>query len=258
MQAGSTLNPSPTPAAVHTPRFWLDEPLHAGDELPLPKRVAHHAINVLRLRDGAAVVLFNGQGGEAQAVLNTRQRSARIERLVSVERESKLSLTLVQAWLVNVKLDWVVEKFVELGGTRLILVPTQRGVVKLSGERLRLRVEHLREVIISACAQSGRTRLPVLEAATSLEQGLRSGAQNAQPMLLMPGASQSLAQAAHGQTALALGVGPEGGFDERETALASALGFQAVHLGPRILRTETAGLAAMAALQAQAGDWLQP
>ncbi|HRK57900.1 MAG TPA: RsmE family RNA methyltransferase, partial [Burkholderiaceae bacterium] len=126
--------------------------------------------------------------------------------------------------------------------------------VKLSGERLRLRVEHLREVIISACAQSGRTRLPALEAAASLEQGLRNGAQNAQPVLLMPGASQSLAQAAHGQTALALAVGPEGGFDEREAALASMLGFQAAHLGPRILRTETAGLAAMAALQAQAGD----
>lgn len=240
---------------MHTPRFWLDEPLQAGDELPLPRRLAHHAINVLRLRDGAAIVLFNGQGGEAEATLNAQQRSARIERMLPIERESRLNLTLVQAWLVSIKLDWVVEKFVELGGKRLILVPTQRGLVKLSGDRLRSRIEHLREVIISACAQSGRTRLPALEAATSLEQGLRSGAQDAHPLLLMPGAARSIAQAASGHHALTIAVGPEGGFDEREVALANAIGFEAAHLGPRILRTETAGLAALATLQAQAGDW---
>lgn len=243
---------------MHTPRFWVDEPLSAGQELTLPSRIAHHAINVLRMRDGTNIILFNGRGGEAQATLNVRNHSAQIECLIDIERESTLKITLVQAWLVNVKLDWVAEKFVELGGARLILVPTQRSVAKLSGERLRSRVGHLREVVVSACAQSGRTRVPSVQATGSLEQGFRAAADNAHPLLLLPGATHSITQAASAHRAVAVAVGPEGGFDESEVQLARSIGYRPVHLGPRILRTETAGLAAVAALQAQAGDWTQP
>ncbi len=239
---------------MHTPRFWLDEPLAAGQEVPLPQRIVHHAINVLRLRNGAPVVLFNGRGGEARAALNTRSHTALIERVEAIDRESPLQITLVQAWLVNVKLDWVVEKFVELGASRLIIVPASRCVAKLSGDRLRSRIDHLREVVISACCQSGRTHIPSVNASGTFEQGLATAAAEARALLLVPGATASVAQAAAGHTRVAIAVGPEGGFDENEIGLATELGYQPAHLGPRILRTETAGLTAIAQLQSRYGD----
>lgn len=239
---------------MHTPRFWLDEALSAGREVSLPPRVVHHAINVLRLRQGAPIILFNGRGGEARATLNARSYTALIEQVDAVERESPLTITLVQAWLVNVKLDWVVEKFVELGASRLIIVPATRCVAKLSGDRLRSRIDHLREVITSACCQSGRTRIPSVNAAGTLEQGLTTAASEACPLVLLPGAKDSVTTAAASHTRVAVAVGPEGGFDDGEVTLATQLGYRPAHLGPRILRTETAGLAAIAQLQAKYGD----
>ena len=236
------------------PRFWIDEDLSVGRVIPLPQRVAHHALHVLRLRDGAAITLFNGRGGEFSARLDAAARSACVERFDAVERESPLAITLVQAWLVNVKLDWVAEKVVELGAARLLLVPAARSVAKLSGERLRSRVDHLREVVVSACCQSGRTRIPVVEAAGSLEQGLVLAAADATAIQLVPSSQQSLLAAAGDARRIAIAVGPEGGFDDDEVALAARIGYRHAHIGPRILRTETAGLAAIAQLQARLGD----
>ncbi len=239
---------------MHTPRFWLDEALSEGREVSLPQRIVHHAVNVLRLRNGAPIVLFNGRGGEARAILNARTYTAMVEHVDAVDRESPLLITLVQAWLVNVKLDWVVEKFVELGASRLIIVPASRCVAKLSGDRLRSRIDHLREVIVSACCQSGRTSIPSVHAAGTMEQGLTTAAADSRALLLVPGAAQSLVAAAADSPRITIAVGPEGGFDDSEMALATQLGYRPAHMGPRILRTETAGLAAIAQLQAQYGD----
>lgn len=239
---------------MSTPRFWIDEDLKVGREVALPQRVAHHALNVLRLRSGAAITLFNGRGGEFAARLDAEARTARIERFDAVERESPLTITLVQAWLVNIKLDWIAEKIVELGATRLVIVPAARCVAKLSGERLRSRVDHLREVVISACCQSGRTRIPVVNAAGSFEQGLTIAAADATAIQLAPHSEQSLATAAGQARRITIAVGPEGGFDDDEMALAARIGYRPAHLGPRILRTETAGIAAIAQLQGRFGD----
>ncbi len=239
---------------MHAPRFWLDEALGEGREVSLPQRIVHHAVNVLRLRNGAPIILFNGRGGEARAILNARTYTAMVEHVDAVDRESPLFITLVQAWLVNVKLDWVVEKFVELGASRLIIVPASRCVAKLSGDRLRSRIDHLREVIVSACCQSGRTSIPSVHAAGTMEQGLTTAAADSRALLLVPGATQSLVAAAADSPRITIAVGPEGGFDDSEMALATQLGYRPAHMGPRILRTETAGLAAIAQLQAQYGD----
>lgn len=239
---------------MSTPRFWIDDELAVGREISLPQRVAHHALHVLRLRNGAAITLFNGRGGEFAARLDAEARIARIERFDAVERESPLAITLVQAWIVNVKLDWITEKIVELGATRLVIVPAARSVARLSGERLRGRVDHLREVVVSACCQSGRTRIPVVSAAGSFEQGLTMAAADATAIQLVPRSEQSLAAAAGDARRIAIAVGPEGGFDDEEMALAARIGYRPAHLGPRILRTETAGIAAIAQLQGRLGD----
>ena len=236
------------------PRFWIDDELTVGREVSLPQRVVHHALNVLRLRNGAPITLFNGRGGEVAARLDATARTAHVERFDAAERESPLAITLVQAWLVNIKLDWVAEKIVELGATRLVIVPSARSVAKLSGERLRSRVEHLREVATSACCQSGRTRIPSINAAGSLEQGLAMAAEGASAILLVPEATQSLLAAAGKAQRIAIAVGPEGGFDDEEVSLAARIGYRPAHIGPRILRTETAGMAAIAQLQARLGD----
>ena len=171
-----------------------------------------------------------------------------------IDRESPLAVTLVQAWVVTSKLDWIVEKSVELGVARVILVPTTRSVAKLSGDRLKLRIAHLRDVTVSACTQSGRTRIPSINAAGTLEDGLTLAAHDATAVVLSPGATQSAANAVGGARRVALAVGPEGGFDEAEMTLAARIGYRPAHLGPRILRTETAGLVGLAHLQARAGD----
>ena len=243
------------PPGGRAPRFWIDDELIVGREVPLPYSVAHHAVRVLRLRGRAPITVFNGRGGEYAATLDLDTRTALIERFDAVERESPVAITLVQAWIVNIKLDWLTEKCVELGATRFVFVPAARSITRLSGDRLRSRVDHLREVTISACCQSGRTRIPTIRAAGSLEEGLRlAAADDACAIMLAPNSGQSLPSAVGSTPRIALAVGPEGGFDDDEMSLAAGIGYRPAHLGPRILRTETAGLVAIAQLQARFGD----
>ena len=239
---------------TRTPRFWIDDDLIVGREVPLPDSVAHHAIRVLRLRGRSRITVFNGRGGEYVATLDLDARTALIERFDAVERESPVAITLVQAWIVNSKLDWLTEKCVELGAARFVMVPATRSVTRLSGDRLRSRMDHLRGVVASACCQSGRTRIPSVHAAGSLEQGLAMAAADSRALILLPASDQSVTAAADAARRVTLAVGPEGGFDDDELALAARIGYRPAHLGPRILRTETAGLAAIAQVQARFGD----
>ena len=238
-------------------RFFVDAALTEGDETPLPPEVAHHAVRVLRLREGDPVTVFNGKGGEFSAHLSVQgaRAWANLERFDPIERESSLAVTLVQAWVATDKLEWIAEKAVELGVTGITLVPTARSVVHLDGPRMERRLARLREIVVAACCQSGRNRTPAITAATSLERGLRDAvAQGARGIALDPRAPEPLLAAANAVAAVALAIGPEGGFDDNEQALAARAGYRPARLGPRILRTETAGLAALVVLQAMAGD----
>jgi 16S rRNA (uracil1498-N3)-methyltransferase len=210
----------------------------------------------LRLASGAPIVLFNGRGGEFLAVLRADDRHAfaTVQSFDPIERESSLDLTLIQAWISTDKLDWVVEKAVELGVTRIVLTPSARSVVRVEGERRTRRLSHLRLLIQSACAQCGRNRVPPLEAADTLPAAL-SLAGSAPLLALLPTAPHALVQEAATLRAARLLVGPEGGLSDDEIAMAFAAGASAARLGGRVLRTETAGLAALAAFQAVGGDY---
>lgn len=236
------------------PRFFVDLPLAAGQSLALPDAVAHHALRVLRLADGSAITLFDGRGGEyaARLTIDGKRATAHIERFDPVERESPLDLTLVQSWVATDKLDWIVEKAVELGARRIVFTPAERSVVRLTGERQARRLAHLTLLAQAACAQCGRNRVPALRAADTLAAALVAGG-DAPLLMLLPTADETLDRIATTAAARLL-VGPEGGFTEHEIATARAAGARAIRLGPRVLRTETAGLAALAALQAVAGD----
>jgi 16S rRNA (uracil1498-N3)-methyltransferase len=239
------------------PRFFVDLDLAAGATLALPDAVAHHAARVLRLRDGAAIVLFNGRGGEFGATLQVdgKHALARVHRFDPVERESPLPLMLVQAWVATDKLDWIIEKATELGVARIVLAPAERSVVRLQGERRERRLAHLRLLAIAACEQCGRNRVPAVTAVDTLAAALVASGSDAW-LILAPEAALPLAEAAPAAST-ALLVGPEGGFTPEEIAAAGQLGCRPVRLGPRVLRTETAGIAALAALQALRGDLLR-
>jgi 16S rRNA (uracil1498-N3)-methyltransferase len=237
-------------------RFYHDAPLVAGEEITLPQRVAHHATHVLRLRPGDPIAVFNGHGGEYQGRLLANARVLLLQ-YDPVEREPALQLTLLQSWIATDKLDWLVEKAVELGAAAILLAPARRSVVRLTDARRVKRVERLREIAIAACCQCGRNRIPVIESFGDLEPALLAGAARSQlAVWLQPTADRSLTALARAAaaTATTVAVGPEGGFDDTETALALRCGYQPCRLGPRVLRTETAGVAALAALQAVAGD----
>ncbi len=239
---------------MSAPRFFVDADLAVGAGVALPDRVAHHALHVLRLRDGAALVLFNGRGGEYRATLQAGRRPyASIQAHAPVERESPLALTLVQAMVTAEKLDWIAEKATELGAARLVLAPCARSVIRLDAARLQRRLRHLREVVIAACAQCGRNRIPEVVAAPHWSAALGLAPAGAR-LLLDPDAGTALADAAHAAAAAAVtvAVGPEGGLTEAEARAARESGWVAVRLGPRVLRTETAGLAALAVLDALA------
>jgi 16S rRNA (uracil1498-N3)-methyltransferase len=238
-------------------RFFVDEALAEGEETQLPPEVAHHAVRVLRLRDGDAITVFNGAGGEYEARLRVQGARAWAipERFDPVERESPLALALVQAWVATEKLEWIVEKAVELGALSITLVPCARGVVQLDPPRQERRLARMKDIVVATSCQCGRNRLPRISAADSLERGLRDAvAAGARGIVLDPRTNEPLVTAANAVSALALAVGPEGGFDDHERTVAARAGYHGASLGPRILRTETAGLAALAVLQAMAGD----
>jgi len=241
---------------VADPRFFIETDLAAGTVVELPANVAHHAAHVLRLRDGDAVVLFNGRGGEFPGRLATRGQRVELTRHDPLERESPVAVTLVQAWIATDKLEWVVEKAVELGVARIVLAGTRRSVVRMDAARLPRRIDRLRDIAIAACCQCGRNRVPAITAFGDLGAALDAAGAGATGLVLQPDAPRSLIEIAGAAPGpLALAVGPEGGFDADEFALVRRAGFQLARLGPRVLRTETAGLAALAALQGTVGDF---
>lgn len=240
-------------------RFHADLALRAGSTVLLPKDAAHHAVHVLRLRAGEPVTLFNGRGGEyAGRVAGIDRLRVSIDVLAhhALERESPLDVTLVQGVSAGEKMDFTVQKATELGVAALQPVIAARSLGRLSGERAELKRAHWRRVAIAACEQCGRNRIPDVQVVRSLTEYSREPAGSGARFVLSPRSALGLrAAAARLQGAVVLAAGPEAGFTDEEEATLAGAGFVPVRLGPRVLRTETAALAALAALNALAGDF---
>lgn len=241
-------------------RVHVDAPLQARSRCTLPASSARHVVSVLRLAAGDAVTLFDGRGGEYAAVLVQSDRRGAVAEVGEhrpIERESPLETTLLQGLVRGEKMDLLVQKATELGVSRIVPVAAARSVARIASEGdARKKLEHWRAVAASACEQCGRNRLPAIEAPLSLDAALALTQDAALRALLAPAANFGFAARLHASrpASVAILIGPEGGFDEAEAALAGRLGFESLRFGPRVLRTETAAIAALTVLQALAGD----
>jgi 16S rRNA (uracil1498-N3)-methyltransferase len=241
-------------------RFHVQGKLGNGSDVRLPPDAAHHAARVLRLEAGDPVVLFDGHGGEFEARITRMDRGevhAKTGPHRELERESALEVVLVQGLSSGDRMDFTLQKAVELGIAAIQPVATERSVVKLKDERAQRRVEHWQNLVIAACEQCGRNRVPPVapllgfgEWAAQLGPG-----EGESRLLLSPQAPVSLREGGRPPGRIVLLAGPEGGLAPGEVQTALARGFAPVRLGPRILRTETAAVAALAALQALWGDF---
>ncbi|MFT0533022.1 16S rRNA (uracil(1498)-N(3))-methyltransferase [Castellaniella hirudinis] len=237
------------------PRFFCSAALRAHTAIDLPEALAHHALRVLRLADGTAITLFDGQGGQYPATLRVQGRRAQAQLGTHdpAERELQGRLMLLQGIASGDKMDWVIEKAVELGVYAVAPVMAERSVLRLSGARLDKRLAHWRAIVQAASEQCGRNRLMrVLDPAplAACLEGLDGPA-----LFAHPEGGQSFDQALQSvDRRLSLLVGPEGGWSDAELALGQRRGLQPVRFGPRVLRTETAGLA-MAAAATALLDW---
>jgi 16S rRNA (uracil1498-N3)-methyltransferase len=238
------------------PRFYCPQPLIPGAIVDLPETVAHH-LHVVRQQPGDEVVLFNGEGGQVRARLREiAKRRASADVLAFEDRDAELPypITLAQGLPEGSKMDWIIEKAVELGVSRIQPLAAARSVVKLSGERAEKRQAHWEGVIVAASEQSGRNRLALLSPLQDFSRYIAQPTDGPR-ILLSPRATQSLAGWARETKpqAVTLLIGPEGGFSAAEEDAALAQGALALSMGPRVLRTETAGLAALAVLAAHWG-----
>lgn len=237
------------------PRFYCPQPLVSGNTIELPEAVAHH-LHVVRLQPGAALTLFNGEGGQYRATLvetGKRRATAVIDAHEAIEAEVPYPVTLAQGLPEGSKMDWIIEKAVELGVAAIQPLAAARSVVRLSGERLEKRHAHWHGVIAAASEQCGRNRLAQLHPMADVQPWLAADAGTTR-ILLSPRATESLAgwARANAPQAVTLLIGPEGGLTPQEEDTAVAAGALSLSMGPRVLRTETAGLAALAVL---AGAW---
>lgn len=229
-------------------RLFVDQALAQGTEFALPPDAARHA-QVRRVQPGDELVLFNGQGGEwAGQVVSMGRQSVQVavQRFDAVERELPLDITLAVAMPANERMDWLVEKATELGVARIMPLHSERSVLRLAGERAERKRAHWQAVAVAACEQCGRTRVPRVDEVKTLPAALAAlqGA-DIQRWLLSLG-DQASAPKRHAAAPVVVLSGPEGGFTAAEEQLAHQAGFAAITLGPRVLRAETAALAALA------------
>jgi 16S rRNA (uracil1498-N3)-methyltransferase len=243
------------------PRFFVPAALSAADvgrELALPESVSHHALRVLRLAVGDSLTLFTGEGGEYAATLTRagkRDAWARVDAFVPSERESPLAITLVQALVKSDAMDAIVRRAVELGVAALQPVLTARSARFPVGAQGAGRLAHWRQVVVAACEQCGRNHVPAVREVVPLRGWLDARSAGAPGIVLDPAAATGLATLQSPSPAVDLLVGPEGGFDPDEVSYALRAGLIAARLGPRILRADTASLAALAAVNLLWGDF---
>jgi 16S rRNA (uracil1498-N3)-methyltransferase len=237
-------------------RFYTEQSLSPGQRLILEETSSHHLLRVLRLKAGESLLLFNGNGKEYRAILeeaDKKQATVLVQDSRQPDRESKLHITLGQGISRGERMDFVLQKSVELGVRSITPLWTKRSQVQLSGKRLEKRLNHWRGVIRSACEQSGRVYLAKLHSATKLPDWYSVSRKQSLQLVLDPSASLQLSDLTPARDIRIL-IGPEGGLQSDEISMAEASGFKRIRLGPRILRTETAALATVAAIQALWGD----
>jgi 16S rRNA (uracil1498-N3)-methyltransferase len=267
---------------VRLTRVYVDAPLRAGQQQPVEGGAANHIIRVLRLRVGDELTLFDGRGGEYAGKIDAMHRDDVLVTVLEqrpLERESPLQLTLAQGVSRGERMDWVMQKATELGVARIAPIFTERSIVRLDAKQAQKKVQHWRSIIISACEQSGRNRVPEISMPVQLHEFLDrgplgasgsdgDGAPGVAPahaahidrlpgstrLLLSPRASLRIADVTAVDAAVAVLIGPEGGLTDNEQEWATSLGFTPVRMGPRVLRTETAAVAALALLQQKFGD----
>jgi 16S rRNA (uracil1498-N3)-methyltransferase len=241
---------------VRLTRVYVEEKLAAGKSCVIEGSAANHIMRVLRLRDGDALTLFDGHGGEYGArITGFRKDSVQVEvrEHRDIGRESGLNLTLAQGISRGERMDWVMQKATELGVARIVPVITERTMVKLDERQSVRKVEHWRGIVIAACEQSGRNRVPEVATPCAFHEVLGKDESAGRKLLLSPTGQLNARELALTGPATLL-VGPEGGLSPEEQELAIGAGFEQVRMGPRILRTETAAIAALTILQHDYGD----
>ena len=246
----------PSSPRLAGPRPYCDLPLSPGAEIVLPEAAARHAVTVLRLQVGDTLHLFNGEGGEYSASLvdvSKRETRVRLSGFLATERESPVDITLALGISAGERMDYSLQKATELGVSAIAPLATERSVVRLSGERADKRLQHWQHVVIAACEQCGRNCVPTVTPVQPFFHYLAQMGSGKRLLMLSPDADTPLKRVAPAATAVLL-IGAEGGLARAEYEAAQASGFEPVKLGPRILRTETAPVAALAVLQALWGD----
>jgi 16S rRNA (uracil1498-N3)-methyltransferase len=241
---------------VRLTRVYVEEALAPGRPCTIDGTAVNHISRVLRLRDGDALTLFDGRGGEYTARITGFRKNAvqvDVQEHRAIERESALDLTLVQGVSRGERMDWVMQKATELGVRRIVPVLTERTVVRLDDRQGEKKLQHWRAIVIAACEQCGRNRVPEVSAPLGLYETLLTLDAAATRVLLSPSGKLRVRDLPR-PVKVTLLIGPEGGLADNEEYAAVTAGFQQVQLGPRILRTETAALAALAALQHDFGD----
>jgi 16S rRNA (uracil1498-N3)-methyltransferase len=243
---------------MRIPRIYLPQPLVSGNEVELDANALRHAVHVLRLKPGNPLILFNGLGGEYMAELTyveKRRAKARVGAFQNINRESNLFTHLGLGISKAERMDFALQKAVELGVSEITPLFTEHCVVQLSDKRVTKKQEHWQAVIISACEQTGRNTIPVLNPSKNFVQWFAT-LPNTTKLILEPAANMTLSNVGHVSSGVTLAIGPEGGFSQAEVEGALKCGFQAVSLGTRILRTESAAIAGLAAIQALWGDFV--
>jgi 16S rRNA (uracil1498-N3)-methyltransferase len=239
-------------------RVFVDQPLEPHSESMLPEAAAHHVARVLRMKTGEPLILFDGRGGQYTAVIariDGRRVRVDVGAHHAVERESPLRITLAQGISRGKRMDYTLQKAVELGVNRIVPLLTEHSQVRLeAGDKISSRLDHWRGIVIAACEQSGRNRLPEIDNPLDLMDWLAGDSAGGTCLLLDPEAEQRLRDLPAPEEKISLLAGPEGGFSPGEREVALAAGCVAVGLGPRVLRTETAAPAAITACQSLWGD----
>lgn len=238
-------------------RAYIDAPLGPGLVVQLPEHSGGHLVRVLRLREGDECVLFNGDGHDYSArirAIGKRGIEAEVVASTRLHNESPLAITLLQGIARGEKMDLILQKATELGVNAIMPVQSERSEVKLDGARAEKRLAHWRGVVAAACEQCGRARIPQVSPPMSLTDAAAMDGLPQSRHLLSPLADTGIDAVEPAMAALALAIGPEGGWSPRDLQSLADAGFSGLRLGPRILRTETAGLAAIAALQMRLGD----
>lgn len=237
-------------------RLYIDSPLKTGIQVSLDAEQLNYVSRVLRLKAGYELIVFNGNGGEFFATISELHKKAGtivVGKFRDIDLESPLDITLVQGISRGERMDYTLQKAVELGVNRITPVFTERTVVNLEGARLASRMHHWQGIIRSACEQCGRNIIPDLSRAVSLTEHLNIDSAE-HKLMLHANTDKTFTHLDYQQGAISLLIGPEGGLSDIERNKAVNKGFQTITMGPRILRTETAGIAALASLQVLFGD----